>query len=49
MKVSKMEQSRMFITSIIILLERYIKQPISIINLIDKTGYSREGANKFLI
>ncbi|MGQ5751081.1 hypothetical protein ACUNI5_27800, partial [Serratia sp. IR-2025] len=49
MKVSKMEQSRMFITSIIILLERYIKQPISIINLIDKTGYSREGANKQVI
>ncbi|MCW9353325.1 helix-turn-helix transcriptional regulator [Klebsiella pneumoniae] len=41
MKLSKMEQSRMFITSIIILLERYVKQPISIINLIDKTGYSR--------
>ena len=41
MDISKMEQSKIFIHSVINLLETYIKKPVNIINLIDKTGYSR--------
>ena len=41
MEMSKVEQSRIFINSVINLLEMHLRQPVNIINLIDKTGYSR--------
>ena len=41
MEFSKEEQSRLFIYNIINLMERHLKQPISIISLAEKTGYSR--------
>ncbi|ENZ0172935.1 helix-turn-helix domain-containing protein [Providencia rettgeri] len=41
MNVDGIEKSRIFINSIINLLEEYIRQPVTIINLINKTGYSR--------
>lgn len=41
MGMSKNERSRMFIISVINLLEKHLKQPVNIIDLIDKTGYSR--------